>query len=371
MMRLRIFFGSAAVLLGLVFAATAGAQMRPGPLAVGKAAPPLHLAQVIGRPEPGQLSWASLRGDVVVIEFWATWCPPCVGSIPHLNALERQFAGQPVQFLSISYEKPDVVRKFLAVHPIRGWVGVDQNRETIDSYGVRFLPLTVIVDRQGNIAALTQPMALEEAALRKFLAGGHPALPGPLGTAVAMAPGGEPEESVARAAPLFYLDVRPDTNPMGWLAVNREGGKVTAVGWPAKRLLGLLLQMPEDRIADGGLLPGGRSTGVAGMPPGRADELEMEIERALGLAWGVRVRHEERKMDVYLLTAPHGVPAGLRPVAAPGRSAGTKGPSMAALARMLEDSLARPVLDETHLEGAYDYRLNLTAGDAAGVGRAV
>ena len=345
--------------------------MRPGPLAVGKAAPPLHLAQVIGRPEPGQLSWASLRGDVVAIEFWATWCPPCVGSIPHLNALERQFAGQPVQFLSISYEKPDVVRKFLAVHPIRGWVGVDQNRETIDSYGVRFLPLTVIVDRQGNIAALTQPMALEEAALRKFLAGGHPALPGPLGTAVAMAPGGEPEESVARAAPLFYLDVRPDTNPMGWLAVNREGGKVTAVGWPAKRLLGLLLQMPEDRIADGGLLPGGRYTVVADMSPGRADELEMEIERALGLAWGVRVRHEERKMDVYLLTAPHGVPAGLRPVAAPGRSAGTKGPSMAALARMLEDSLDRPVLDETHLEGAYDYRLNLTAGDAAGVVRAV
>ena len=175
--------------------------------------------------------------------------------------------------------------------------------------------------------------------------------------------------TVARAAPLFYLDVRPDTTPMGWLAVNREGGKVTAVGWPAKRLLGLLLQMPEDRIADGGLLPGGRYTVVADMPPGRADELEMEIERALGLAWGVRVHHEERKMDVYLLTAPHGVPAGLRPVAAPGRSAGTKGPSMAALARMLEDSLDRPVLDETHLEGAYDYRLNLTAGDAAGAAR--
>ena len=78
MMRLRIFFGSAAVLLGLVFAATAGAQMRPGPLAVGKAAPPLHLAQVIGRPEPGQLSWASLRGDVVVIGYsdaygFASW----------------------------------------------------------------------------------------------------------------------------------------------------------------------------------------------------------------------------------------------------------------------------------------------------------
>ncbi len=352
-------------------AAAAGAQMRAMLPEVGHPAPALRLAQVIGGPAPARLSWAGLRGDVVVIEFWATWCPPCVGSIPHLNALEREFAGQPVRFVSISYEKPEVIEKFLATHTMRGWVGVDENRATIDAYGVHFLPLTVVVDSQGRIAALTQPMALNETALREFLAGGHPSLAGPLGTAVAMAPGSEPEEPVARAAPLFYLDVRPDTTPVGGFAFNRESGRVTAVGWPAKRLLALLLKMPEDRITGGSRLPGGRYTVVADMPPGRADEFGKEIEQALGLAWGVRLRREKRKMDVYLLTAPHGVKALAKSATSEGGNLATNGQSMAVLARKIEEKLQRPVIDETHLEGSYDFPPNLTAGDAAGVVRAV
>lgn len=371
MKRVRVFFSSGVVLLGLLMAATAGAQMRPGLPKVGQPAPALHLAQVIGGPSAGQLNWASLRGRVVVVEFWATWCPPCVGSIPHLNALGRKFTGQPVEFLSISYEKPEAVKRFLATHPIRGWVGLDENRETIDDFGVRFLPLTVVVDRQGRIAALTRPMALKEAALREFLAGGHPALPGPLGMAPPMAAGSEPREPVARAAPLFYLDVRPDTTPIGALALDRKSGRVTAVGWPAQKLLSLLLQIPEDRIAGGSLLPKGRYTVVAAMPPGQANELTAEIERTLGLVWGVRLRREKRKMDVYLLTAPHGRPACLLPTAAAGGNMAGKGRSMAALARMLEDRLQRPVIDETHLDGVYNYSLNLPAGDPAGVVHAV
>jgi uncharacterized protein (TIGR03435 family) len=371
MMRLRIVLGFGVVLMAAVLAATAGAQMRATLPEIGQPAPALHLARVIGEQAPARLNWAGMRGNVVVIEFWATWCPPCVGSIPHLNALEREFAGQPVRFLSISYEKREILEKFLATHPMRGWVGVDENRETINAYGVRFLPLTVIVDRQGRIAALTQPMALKETSLREFLAGGHPSLPEPYGTAVAMVPGSEPEEPVARAAPLFYVDVRPDSSPVGGLAFNRENGQVTAVGWPAKRLLALIRGVPEDRIVGGSQLPGGRYTVVADMPPGKADEFGKEIERALGVAWGVQFRHEKQKMDVYLLTAPHGA-KGLRPsAAAQSGSAANHGQSMAAVARMMEEKLGRPVIDETHLDGSYDFPPNLTAGDAAGVVRTV
>ena len=371
MRRVRIFFTGGVLLLGMLMAATAGAQMRATLPEVGQPAPALHLARVIGEQAPAQMSWAGLRGDVVVIEFWATWCPPCVGAIPHLNALEREFAGQPVRFLSISYEKPEVVSKFLAMHPMQGWVGLDENRETIDAYGVRFLPLTVVVDRQGRIAALTQPMALDETALREFLAGGSPSLPAPLGAAPPMAPGNEPAEPVARAAPLFYLDVRPDTTPVGGLAFNRESGRMTAVGWPAKWLLALLLDLPEDRIVEGNRLPGGRYTVVADMPPGKADEMRTEIEQALGLAWGVRLRREKRKMDVYLLTAPDGAKGLAKSATSQAGNFATNGQSMAVVARMIEAKLQRPVIDETHLRGSYDFPPNLTAGDAAGVVRAV
>jgi uncharacterized protein (TIGR03435 family) len=371
MMRLRLIFGSGVALMAVVLAASAGAQMRPTLPEIGQAAPALRLARVIGEQAPAQLSWAGLRGDVVVIEFWATWCPPCVGSIPHLNSLEREFAGQPVRFLSISYEKPELVEKFLATHPIRGWVGVDEKRETIDAYGVHFLPLTVVVDREGRIAALTQPMKLKATALREFLAGGHPSLPGPFGTAVAIVPGSEPEEPVGRAAPLFYVDVRPDTTPVGGLWLDRGAGRVTAVGWPAKRLLALLLEMPEDRIVGDSLLPGGRYTVVASMPPGEASEMQGEIEQALGVAWGVRLRQEKRKADVYVLRAPHAKRENKRRAGTPGSSAAGAAQSMAAVTRMLEVALQRPVIDETHLQGTVAFPANLPVGDAAGVARAV
>lgn len=358
-------------LMALALSATAGAQMRPRVPEIGQPAPALHLSKVIGGPAQGQVNWASLRGNVVVIEFWATWCPPCVGSIPHLNALEREFARLPVRFLSITYEKPDAVTKFLAAHPIQGWVGLDEKRETLDAYGVRFLPLTVVVDRDGRIAALTRPMALGKTVLREFLAGGHPKLAEPLGTAPPMAAGSEPEEPVARTVPLFYLDVRPDTSPVGGWAFNRVTGRVTAVGWPAKKLLTRLLEMPVDRIVGGSQLPSGRYTVVADMPAGEANELPKEIEQALGLSWGVRVSQEERKMDVFLLTAPRGIRASLRNLAASGENSGTKKLTTAAWARRLEEILGRPVLDETHLEGSYDFPQKWTAGGAAEVVRTV
>ncbi|MDE3137237.1 MAG: redoxin domain-containing protein [Acidobacteriota bacterium] len=367
MMRFRTIFGCGVALMAGVLAASAGAQMRSTLPEIGQAAPALRLERVIGQQAPAELTWAGMRGDVVVIEFWATWCPPCVGSIPHLNSLEREFAGQPVRFLSISYEKPEVVEKFLATHPMRGWVGVDEKRETTDAFGVHFLPLTVVVDREGHIAALTQPMALKDTAVRAFLAGGHPSLPGPFGTAVAMVPGSEPEEPVARAAPLFYVDVRPDTTPVGGWSVDRTAGRMTAVGWPAKRLLALLLDMPEDRIVGDNLLPGGRYTVVANVPAGGASELQGEIEQALGLAWDVRLRQEKRKMDVYLLRASGGRKSK--------RHAGTAGSgtgrpeSMATVTRMLEVALQRPVIDETHLQGTHAFPAALPIGNAAGVVR--
>jgi len=63
----------------------------------------------------------ALAGKAVVLEFWATWCAPCVAAIPHLNELATQFKDRPVVFLSVSDETPSVVEAFLQKHPIDGW----------------------------------------------------------------------------------------------------------------------------------------------------------------------------------------------------------------------------------------------------------
>src|SRR6266446_6561216 len=70
---------------------------------VGSSAPPLTLQKVLQAPEGIHGTWEELRGQAVVIEFWATWCGGCVDNIPHLNELAERFASRPLQFINVGY----------------------------------------------------------------------------------------------------------------------------------------------------------------------------------------------------------------------------------------------------------------------------
>jgi hypothetical protein len=74
--------------LALMSGATAGGETQ-GPQ-VGEAPPPLGRETILQAPPGTQASWASLEGRVVVLEFWATWCGPCMAAIPHLNEMADQ-----------------------------------------------------------------------------------------------------------------------------------------------------------------------------------------------------------------------------------------------------------------------------------------
>src|SRR5882724_1084408 len=71
-------------------------------LKAGTAAPDLGLTAVLQSPDGTNADWASLKGKVVVLEFWATWCAPCIAVQPHLNELTDEFKDKSVQFISIT-----------------------------------------------------------------------------------------------------------------------------------------------------------------------------------------------------------------------------------------------------------------------------
>jgi cytochrome c biogenesis protein CcmG/thiol:disulfide interchange protein DsbE len=95
---------------------------------------------------------SDLRGKVVMVHFWATWCPPCVEELPTIDTLYRTIADKDFQLLAVSVDDaaPEVVA-FLKKHGLNLPVLMDPGRKTAGRYGTYKFPETYIVDRQGMV----------------------------------------------------------------------------------------------------------------------------------------------------------------------------------------------------------------------------
>ena len=97
------------------------------------------------------VSLKSLRGRVVLINFWATWCGPCRIEMPHLEKLYREYGQKGVAFLTISTEEQDVISQFLKAQSYSFGSLVDEKGEVSRLYGVSGIPHTLLIDRSGRV----------------------------------------------------------------------------------------------------------------------------------------------------------------------------------------------------------------------------
>lgn len=108
------------------------------------------------RPEGGEFGLADFRGRVLVVNFWATWCPPCVKEMPELDRLQREQGAAGVQVIGLAIDQPDSVRRFLQKTPVAfpiglaGFEGSDLGRQLGNDGGG--LPFTVVLGPQGQVA---------------------------------------------------------------------------------------------------------------------------------------------------------------------------------------------------------------------------
>lgn len=92
--------------------------------------------------------------EIVVLDFWASWCPPCRAGLPAIARLAKNYAGKGVAVYAVNREEPaDTVREFLAESGIDVNVALDETGEIGDSYGVLSIPRTLIIDRKGIVRA--------------------------------------------------------------------------------------------------------------------------------------------------------------------------------------------------------------------------
>lgn len=99
-----------------------------------------------------QVSLEDLKGQVVMINFWATWCGPCRREMPHLEALHQRYSNLGFTLLGINVEDDTRgVEKFLRETPVSFEVLYDPTNKVSALYDVIAMPSTVMVDREGNL----------------------------------------------------------------------------------------------------------------------------------------------------------------------------------------------------------------------------
>lgn len=117
---------------------------------IGRPAPEFTLPDLDGN----AVSLASLKGKVVVLDLWATWCPPCIEELPIVTGITAKYADRGVTYKAVNVgDSPAQVRAFLAKAQISPPVLLDEKYHVGELYGAQYIPLLVVIDRSGRIVA--------------------------------------------------------------------------------------------------------------------------------------------------------------------------------------------------------------------------
>jgi len=141
-------YGLLALAVGILIYTYVGGGSSGYPL-VGQPAPKISLATLDGAPLP---VGDELGKQVVVLNFWATWCPPCREELPEFSKLATEFPGKPVSFYSVCIdEEKDLIRSVVDETTPKPPAAYDEGGAAASAFQVSFLPTTVVVGPDGII----------------------------------------------------------------------------------------------------------------------------------------------------------------------------------------------------------------------------
>lgn len=155
---------NAALAAIFVFVLFSGSAQAVSPSAIiGKPAPAFDLE----KPDGGRISLASLKGSVVILTFWATWCAPCKVEMPTLEEAYKKHGGKGVTVVGVNFqqEKPQI-KKFTESNKLTFPIAMDVDGKTADAYNIPGLPTTFFIGADGVLAGyhegIVKPELLEE-----------------------------------------------------------------------------------------------------------------------------------------------------------------------------------------------------------------
>lgn len=155
----RIFLSILTVYLASFFSTISVLGMGVRPPVIGSPAPDFQLTDLQGQTQ----SLSQYRGKVVLLNFWATWCKPCVKEMPAMQNAYDDLRRQGFTVLAINeLEDKERVRKHIARHEHTFHVLMDEDNEVANMYGVVGLPASIFIDQGGHIQEFVKGSLLTE-----------------------------------------------------------------------------------------------------------------------------------------------------------------------------------------------------------------
>ncbi len=347
-------------------------------LVVGQAAPEITITRYVSAPVGAPSTLSDLRGQWVVVDFWAAWCSFCVAGVPHANALADSLEGEPVAFVTLSSDAEQTLRSVLGPRPSRTWVAFDSTGATAARYQIGGYPQAVVIDPAGQIAAFANPSDLTPETVRALIRGERPAIPYQYFRVT-----GSPADIAWDETTLVDED---DPDLYAQAIIRRSYVAQTFLRWRQTpgRILGdgvsldALVQHAYGASSftfDNRLQPSPAKFRVSVVAPDLAHSAARAMLRdALANAFAFTARWEPRPMDVVVLRRRSGGDAADFRPADPARPAfggmaswtgiHASGVGMDFIVESLESfAFETVIIDETGLEGSYDLDVNWTPRD--------
>lgn len=126
----------------------------------GEPIPNLRFGTLLNAPT-NTVTLDQIRSKLVLIEFWATWCGPCIEAMPHLNALQQRHANQ-LQIITVTDESPERIGRFLTKRPSNLWFAIDSARSLTKVFPHQLIPHTILIAPDGRLVAQTMPSAITD-----------------------------------------------------------------------------------------------------------------------------------------------------------------------------------------------------------------